>query len=74
MWKKLSTYKEYGGKVKNVRNSSSVSQSFTLDIIDKIKYYLKIKIHNIIASRFLYKTDVKYLIYVRLMSYNHMRP
>jgi len=32
--------------VEFVENSTSVSQSFTLDKIDKVKHYIKIKTHN----------------------------
>jgi len=35
-----------------VGNSPSVSQSSTSDKIDKVKHYIRIKTHNIIALRF----------------------
>jgi len=35
-----------------VGNNSSVSQSPTLDIIDKVKHYIKIKAHNTITLKF----------------------
>ena len=54
-----------------VGNSSNVNKSFTLDRKDKIKYYIRYKTHNHIALRFLNKSDVKYLIYVRPMPYIH---
>ena len=57
-----------------VGNSPNVSQSPTLDRKDKVKHYIRIKAHNNIALRFWDKTDIKYLISVRLMSYNHIEP
>jgi len=50
-----------------------MSQSLTLDKIDKVKHYIRINVHNIIALRFWCKSGVKYLICVRLMLYNHMK-
>jgi len=35
-----------------VGNSLSVSQSFTLNRIDKVKHYIRIKTHNTIILRF----------------------
>jgi len=52
----------------------SVSQSPTLNRIDKVKHYIKIKIYNTIILKFWYKTGVKCLIYIILMSYNYMEP
>jgi len=39
-----------------IENDPSMSQSFTLDRIDKIKHYIRIKVHNIIVLRFWDKT------------------
>jgi len=49
-----------------------MSQSSTLDRKDKVKHYIRIKIHNNIALRFWCKIGVKYFICVRLMSYDHI--
>jgi len=57
-----------------VENSPSMSQNPTLNKIDKVKHYIRIKIHNTIVLRFLCKSDVKYFICVRLMSCNHIDP
>jgi len=40
---------------------------------DKVKHYIKIKTHNIIVLRFWYKIGIKYLISVRLKSFNHIK-
>jgi len=53
----------------SVGNGPSVSQSFTLNRIDKVKHYIKSKAHNHIVLRFLGKSGVKCLICVRPMSY-----
>jgi len=58
------------GKI--IGNNPSVSQNLILDRKDKVKHYIRIKTHNTIALKFWCKTGVKYLISVRLMSYNHM--
>jgi len=43
-----------------------------LDKIDKDKHYIRIKTHNIVVFKVLKKkSDVKYFICVRLISYNH---
>ena len=41
--------------------------------MDKVKYYIRIKTHNTIVLRFWNKSDVKYFICVKLISYiqNH---
>jgi len=55
-----------------VENSRSVSQNLTLDRIDKVKHYIRIKTHNIVV-RFWGKSGVKCVICVRLMLYNHIK-
>jgi len=42
----------------SVGNSPSMSQSPTLDRIDKVKHYIRIKAHNNIALRFWCKSGV----------------
>jgi len=39
-------------KFESLENSSSVSQNFTLDKIDKVKHYITIKTHNTIVLTF----------------------
>jgi len=67
--------------VLTVGNSPSVSQSPTLDKKDKVKHYIRIKVHNTIALRFwvkvvsntlcVCKTDV---IYIEPQSLNDHNP
>jgi len=47
-----------------IGNIAIVSQFLILDIIDKVKHYIRIKTDNIIIFRFLVKNYVKYLIFV----------
>jgi len=47
-----------------IGNIAIVSQCLILDIIDKVKHYIRIKTDNIIIFRFLVKNYVKYLIFV----------
>jgi len=51
-----------------VGNSPSISQS-TLDRINKVKQYIKIKTYNTISLRFWGKSGIKCLTCVRLMSH-----
>ena len=55
--------------VTSVRNSSSMNQNFKLNILDKVKHYIKVKTRNIIVLKFYDKSSVKYLIYVKPISY-----
>jgi len=55
--------------LKFVGNSPNVSQSFTLDITNKVKHCIRIKTHNFITLKFFNKYSVKYFICVKLMSY-----
>jgi len=43
-----------------------------LDKNDKVKHYIRIKTHNAIVLSFFCKSDIKCLIYIRLMLYNHI--
>ena len=65
-WKPKNGYRIYGDLV---GNSLSAIQSLTLDRIDKVKHYIRIKTHNTIVLRFWDKNGVKWLICVRPMSY-----
>jgi len=46
-----------------------VNQNLTLDRIEKVQYYIKIKIHKTIILRFWDKNDVKLFICVKLIPY-----
>jgi len=58
----------------HVGNSPNVSQSITLDRMNKVKHYIRINTHNTIVLRFWRESGVKCLICIRLMSHNHMEP
>jgi len=55
-----------------VGNSLNMSESSTLDTIDKVKHYIRIKTHNTITLRFLDKSNIKRLICVRPISYIYL--